>query len=122
MLDMEGEQVLKQVAKKNYDWLKPTQFKPGQSGNPNGRPKGPTLKTWLKARFEEMNDEERIEFLNQVDPIKAWEMSEGKAESKTDITSGGQPLQVLVPQAVAETFNLNADTNTETGGVSTEQK
>jgi len=28
--------------------------------------------------------------------------------AKTDITSDGQPLQVIVPQVVAETFKINA--------------
>lgn len=77
--------------KKRYDWLKPHQFKEGNPGGP-GRPKGPSLKTWIKNHFEEMSDEERIEFLNQVDPIKAWEMAEGKAESKTDVTTGGKAI------------------------------
>lgn len=87
--------------KKTYDWLKPHQFKEGNPGGP-GRPKGPTLKTWLKDKFSEMTDEERIEFLNQIEPIKAWEMGEGKAESKTDVTSGGQPIQIVAPNAVVD--------------------
>jgi hypothetical protein len=33
-----------------------------------------------------MTDEERAEFLNKIDPIKAWEMGEGKAESKTEVS------------------------------------
>jgi len=67
---------------KSYDWLKPHHFKKGNAGGP-GRPKGPTLKTWVRNHFESMTDEERMEFLNKIDPIKAWEMGEGKAEAKT---------------------------------------
>lgn len=69
---------------KSYEWLKPYQFKVGNPGGP-GRPKGPTLKSWIKEHFSEMTDEERIEFLNKIEPIKAWEMAEGKAETKSTV-------------------------------------
>lgn len=106
--------------KKTYDWLKPYQFKEGNPGGP-GRPKGPTLKTWLRDRFSEMTEEERAEFLNQVDPIKAWEMAEGKAEAKTEV-EGSMNVNISVPKAVADTFNINAGADTETGGVSKKQE
>lgn len=102
------EQDEKQVPKtKNYDWLKPTQFKPGQSGNPNGRPKGPTLKTWLKEHFETLTEEERAEFLNKVDPIKAWEMAEGKPQTQTDVTSNGETINFVVPNEIADKNKLH---------------
>lgn len=69
---------------KTYDWLKPHQFAKGNPGGP-GRPKGPTLKTWLRDRFAELSDEEREEFLKHIDPKTAWEMAEGKAESKSTV-------------------------------------
>ncbi len=39
----------------------------------------------------------------------------------TDITSDHKQLQIIVPAAVAEAFNINA-TNTETSGGDKEQK
>ena len=48
-----------------------------------------------------------------------------KDRHETDLTSGGQPISVIVPQAVAETFKIDATkptTNTETGTSNTEQE
>lgn len=77
-----------------------TRFKPGAlwTGNKNGRPKGSkSLKTYVKEMLKDMNDEEKLEFIQQVDPKTIWEMAEGKAEQKSDITSGGEKiLPVLV--------------------------
>lgn len=75
----------KQVKKQNYDWLKPTQFKPGQSGNPKGRPPGKSLKTYVREYFESLSDEGKKEFLNQIDPKTAWEMAEGKPDTKNTL-------------------------------------
>lgn len=95
----------KQTHKKTYDWLKPHQFQIGNPGGP-GRPKGPTLKSWLKDKFAEMTDEERIEFLNQIEPIKAWEMGEGKAETKAE-----NKLEVTLPTPLLA--HVSTDESTE---------
>lgn len=94
----------------NRPWL----YKKGQSGNPAGRPPGTfSLKEYVKKKLAAMTDEEREIYLEGIDKKAIWEMGEGKARQDTDITSAGLPI-VVVPQAVAEAFNIHA-TNTEAG-------
>lgn len=78
--------------KRQYEWLKPYQWKKGQSGNLKGGPKGKSLKTYVREYFESLSDEEKKEFLTHVDPDLAWRMAEGNPHSTEDITSGGKPL------------------------------
>lgn len=70
----------------------PYMWKKGQSGNPAGRPKGKTMKEYARELLACQTDEEREEFLNGIDKRTIWEMAEGKAEAKTDITTGGEKI------------------------------
>ena len=72
----------------NKPWL----FKKGQSGNPKGRPPGRSVKDRVKAMLNSMNDEEFENFLHGIDKKTIWEMAEGKADTKTDITSDGKAI------------------------------
>lgn len=65
--------------------LKPWQFKKGQSGNPNGRPPGKSVKERAQAMLRSMTDEEFEEFLHGIDKKTVWEMAEGKPKQDLDI-------------------------------------
>ena len=87
-------------------------FVEGYAGGP-GRPKGSGagLKDYDRQKFIAMSDEQKEKFLKLVSPELRYRMAEGNPQN--DLTSGGGPLQVVVPQAVAETFNIH-ESNSET--------
>jgi hypothetical protein len=66
----------------------------------------------------EMNDEEKMEFLKGLDKKTIWEMTEGKPDVKTDITSKGESI-IFMPTEVINRLN---DTASETERVSSEQE
>lgn len=67
----------------NRPWL----FKPGQSGNPGGRPKGSkSLKTFAQEMLRDMSDEEKLEYMKGLDKKIIWEMGEGKAKQDMELS------------------------------------
>lgn len=66
--------------------LEPWRFKPGQSGNPGGRPKGSkSLKTFAQEYLLSLSDEEKLEYMKAMDKKIIWEMAEGKPKQDMDI-------------------------------------
>tara|TARA_R110000822_G_scaffold122231_3_gene256340 strand:- start:563 stop:940 length:378 start_codon:yes stop_codon:yes gene_type:complete len=74
-------------------------YKKGQSGNPNGRPVGSiSALVRLKKEFRE-NPEKFDEYMeryikNPANEKHVMEMIDGKPMQQTDITSGGQPINI----------------------------
>lgn len=70
-------------------------FKVGNNANPGGRPKGSkSMKSYVKEYLESMSEEDRVEFLNGIDPKTIWEMAEGKP--KQDVSLDGEITSKII--------------------------
>lgn len=90
----------KEKERNKADHLASWQFKPGQSGNPGGRPKGISLKVWAQNYLATLTEEERLDFLKGMGKSDIWRMAEGNPANNTDITSGGKPIIQLAQDII----------------------
>ena len=78
--------------KMEENWRNPDgTFKEGHPDFGAGRPKGKTLKEWMKDKLQTMTIEERELFLKDVSKELQWRMAEGNPGN--DLTSGGEKIE-----------------------------
>lgn len=78
-----------------YDWIAGYRFQPWQSGNPGGRKKGSkSLKVFVREYLENLPDEEKIKYLQTVDPNLVWRMWEGNPHSTNDVVVREPPKPI----------------------------
>lgn len=84
--------------KKPYHWLEAYHFKKGNKMS-TGRPKGSkSMKAYAKEMLEDMEPEERIEFLKKIDESIVWQMAEGRPEAKVEVTTQETPYDTLTTE------------------------
>lgn len=106
------------------EWLAPFQYKKGQTGNANGRPKGKSLKEYTRERLASMTDEEREEFLNGIPKIDIYKMAEGNPKNEDTLKVDLVPYiatkeEEELAQQLLE-LKRNTRTNIESKGTDTE--
>ena len=77
------------------DRIRPWMFKPGQSGNPAGRPPGLSLKEWAKKYLAGLNEEERLDFLAGMNKETIWKQAEGNPQSTLGLGGDKESLEAL---------------------------
>ena len=95
--------------------LAPYTWKKGQSGNPNGRPKGKTLKEFAREYLESLPDDEKIDYLASLPTEIVWKMAEGNPATNTDITSKGEKITVLPAELYAKRDTPSEPSNDSLG-------
>lgn len=76
--------------------LKPFQWKKGVSGNPKGRPPGPTLKEFAKNYLMSLPESEKLAYLASLPAEIVWKMAEGNPATTTDITTKGDKIDFTI--------------------------
>jgi hypothetical protein len=82
------------------------QWKKGQSGNKDGRPKGKTLKEFAREYLLSLPDDEKIDYLASLPTEIVWKMAEGNPESndKIEVTAPN----ITIAEAIATKYDINA--------------
>jgi hypothetical protein len=87
-------------------------FEKGQVANPNGRPKGKTLKEFAREFLMNMTDAEKSAWLKGLSPEIVWRMAEGNPHQTQDMTTAGEKLESVLVKFI------DGKDHTDTDGVS----
>lgn len=79
-------------------------FLPGNPGGP-GRPRGKTLKEWVREQITELNEEERIQFLKGIPKDVIWRMAEGNPAQDNNNNHSGT-IKVEISKEIADKLNV----------------
>lgn len=89
-------------------------FPKGVSGNPGGRPKGTSMKAFARAWLLAMTPEEKMKFLNDLDPQIVWRMSEGNPANEVNV-DGEIRLPLYLPSELLKKYELPSSTENNIG-------
>lgn len=103
--------------RKKGEWLKPYHFKPGESGNPSGRPKSkPITEAYQRILTEQECDAIARAMLRQAKrgnvkaTVEMTDRTEGKLTPLDDGDSGKPTIQVVVVNGVIRPHAPNSPT------------
>ncbi len=93
--------------------LKPFLFKKGNKLG--GRKPGKSLKEYARQYLSMMNDDEKIKFMNSLDPDIVWRMAEGNPAQDDSLAVKGT-LTIEISKEGAEKYDINPTSSDNTKG------